>query len=138
MDPFVTGIIGIGVLLVLLFVGFPIGAAMALVGFVGFAILIGIEPAFGILKSVPYSTFADYNLSVIPLFILMGAFAFKAGLSRDIFDAIYKWVGHFRGGIAQATIIACACFAAISGSSLATAATLGAVALPEMRKYKYP
>ena len=101
MDPFVTGIIGIGVLLVLLFVGFPIGAAMALVGFVGFAILIGIEPAFGILKSVPYSTFADYNLGVIPLFILMGAFAFKAGLSRDIFDAIYKWVGHFRGGIAQ-------------------------------------
>ena len=137
MDPFVVGIIGIAVLLILLFTGFPIGAAMALVGFVGFAILIDLEAAFGILKSVPYSTFADYNLSVIPLFILMGAFAFKAGLSNDIFDAIYKWIGHFRGGIAQATIVACACFAAISGSSLATAATLGAVALPEMRKYKY-
>lgn len=137
MDPFVGGLIGIAVLITLLFIGLPIGAAMALVGFLGFAILIGLEPAFGILKSVPYSTFADYNLSVIPLFILMGAFAFKAGLSRDIFDAIYKWIGHFRGGIAQATIIACACFAAISGSSLATAATMGAVSLPEMKKHKY-
>jgi C4-dicarboxylate transporter, DctM subunit len=137
MDPFVTGIIGIAILIFLLFSGFPIGAGMALVGFVGFAYLIDLEAAYGLLKTVPYATFANYDLSVIPLFILMGAFAFKAGLSNDIFDAIYKWVGHFRGGIAQATIIACACFAAISGSSLATAATLGAVALPEMRKYKY-
>ncbi len=137
MDPFVAGVIGIGILIVLLFSGFPIGAAMALIGFAGFAFLIDLEAAYGLLKTVPYATFANYDLSVIPLFILMGAFAFKAGLSNDIFDAIYKWVGHFRGGIAQATIIACACFAAISGSSLATAATLGAVALPEMKKYKY-
>jgi C4-dicarboxylate transporter, DctM subunit len=137
MDPFIVGLIGIGVLIILLFSGFPIGAGMALVGFVGFAYLVGWQPALGILKTVPYSTFADYNLSVIPLFILMGTFAFKSGMSEDIFSAIYKWVGHFRGGVAQAAIIACACFAAISGSSLATAATLGAVALPEMRKYKY-
>lgn len=137
MDPFVVGLIGIGILIVLLFAGLPIGAAMTLVGVGGFALLTDFEAAYGILKTVPYSTFASYDLSVVPLFILMGAFAFKAGLSNDIFDAIYKWVGHFRGGIAQATIIACACFAAISGSSLATAATLGAVALPEMRKYKY-
>jgi len=137
MDPFVVGIVGIAILIVLLFSGLPIGVGMALVGFLGFAYLVGWEAALGILKTVPYSTFASYDLSVIPLFILMGAFAFKSGMSEDIFAAIYKWVGHFRGGVAHATIIACACFAAISGSSLATAATLGAVALPEMRKYKY-
>jgi C4-dicarboxylate transporter DctM subunit len=137
MDPFVVGLIGIAVLIALIFSGLPIGPGMALVGFVGFAYLTDLEPALGLLKTVPYSTFASHSLSVIPLFILMGAFAFRAGLSADIFDAIYKWVGNFRGGIAQATVIACACFAAISGSSLATAATLGAVALPEMRKFKY-
>jgi TRAP-type C4-dicarboxylate transport system permease large subunit len=67
----------------------------------------------------------------------MGAFAFNSGMSEDLFNAVYKWMGHFRGGVAMATIVACACFAAISGSSLATAATLGAIALPEMKKYKY-
>ena len=137
MDPLVVGLIGIAILMVLLFSGLSIGAAMALVGFVGFAVLVGFGPALGILKSVPYSTFAHYDLSVIPLFILMGSFAFAAGMSEDLFNAVYKWIGHWRGGIAQATIVACACFAAISGSSLATAATLGAVALPEMKKYKY-
>lgn len=137
MDPFVVGLFGIAILLVFLFSGLSIGAAMALVGFLGFAVLVGLGPAFGVLKSVPYSTFANYDLSVIPLFILMGSFAFAAGMSKDLFNAVYKWIGHFRGGVAQATIVACACFAAISGSSLATAATLGAVALPEMKKYKY-
>lgn len=137
MDPFVVGLIGIVILLILLFSGISIGIAMSLVGFVGFAVLVGFGPALGIVKTVPYSTFANYDLSVIPLFILMGSFAFAAGMSEDLFKAIYKWVGHFRGGVAQATIIACGCFAAISGSSLATAATLGAVALPEMRRYKY-
>ncbi len=137
MDPLVVGFIGIAILMVLLFSGLSIGAAMALVGFVGFAVLVGFGPALGILKSVPYSTFAHYDLSVIPLFILMGSFAFAAGMSEDLFNAVYKWIGHWRGGVAQATIVACACFAAISGSSLATAATLGAVALPEMKKYKY-
>lgn len=137
MDPFIVGLFGIAILLVFLFSGLSIGAAMALVGFLGFAVLVGLGPALGVLKSVPYSTFANYDLSVIPLFILMGSFAFAAGMSKDLFNAVYKWIGHFRGGVAQATIVACACFAAISGSSLATAATLGAVALPEMKKYKY-
>jgi tripartite ATP-independent transporter DctM subunit len=137
MDPFIVGLIGIAILLVLLFSGISIGVAMALVGFLGFAVIVGIGPALGILKSVTYSEFANYNLSVIPLFILMGSFAFAAGMSENLFNAVYKWIGHFRGGVAQATIVACACFAAISGSSLATAATLGAVALPEMKKYKY-
>jgi C4-dicarboxylate transporter, DctM subunit len=137
MDPFIVGLIGIAVLLVCLFSGLSIGVGMALVGFLGFAVLVGLGPALGILKSVPYSTFSNYDLSVIPLFILMGSFAFASGLSEDLFNAVYKWIGHFRGGVAQASIVACACFAAISGSSLATAATLGAVALPEMKKYKY-
>jgi len=137
MDPFIVGLIGVAILLVLLFSGLSIGVSMAIMGFLGFAVLVGIGPALGLLKSVPYSTFAHYDLSVIPLFILMGSFAFAAGMSEDLFNAVYKCIGHFRGGVAQATIVACACFAAISGSSLATAATLGAVALPEMKKYKY-
>jgi C4-dicarboxylate transporter DctM subunit len=137
MDPLIIGIIGIGILVILLFSGLPIGVGMSLVGFLGFAALVGIGPALGILKTVPYTTFANHSLSVIPLFVLMGSFALVAGMSEDLFRAVYKWLGYFRGGVAQATVVACACFAAISGSSLATAATLGAVALPEMKKYKY-
>ena len=116
MDPFIVGLIGVAVLLVCLFSGLSIGVGMALVGFVGFAVLVGVGPALGVLKSVPYSTFANYDLSVIPLFILMGSFAFASGLSENLFNAVYKWIGHFRGGVAQASIVACACFAAISGS----------------------
>lgn len=137
MEPLVIGTIGIVVLIVLLFSKMPIGVGMAIVGFVGFAAVVTFEPALGVLKTVPYTTFSEQGLSVIPLFLLMGAFAFHSGMSEDLFNAVYKWLGHFRGGVAMATIVACACFAAISGSSLATAATLGAIALPEMKKYKY-
>jgi tripartite ATP-independent transporter DctM subunit len=137
MDPFLIGVIGIVILIVLLFSKMPIGAGMAIVGFLGFAAVVGFEPALGVLRTVPYTTFSEQSLSVIPLFLLMGAFAFNSGMSEDLFNAVYKWLGHFRGGVAMATIVACACFAAISGSSLATAATLGAIALPEMKKYKY-
>ena len=137
MEPITVGIIGIVVLIFLLFAGLPIGVGMSLIGFLGFAYLAGMDAALGLLRTVPYTTFASNNLSVIPLFILMGSFAFAAGMSENLFSAVYKWLGHLKGGVAQATIAACACFAAISGSSLATAATLGAVALPEMRKYNY-
>ncbi len=137
MEPLLIGLIGIILLIALIFMGLPIGAGMALVGFIGFAVIAGFGPALGILKTVPYTTFADNNMSVIPLFVLMGSFALAAGMSEDLFRAVYKWIGHFRGGVAKATVVACACFAAISGSSLATAATLGAVALPEMRKFRY-
>lgn len=137
MDPFLIGVFGIVILIVLLFSKMPIGAGMAIVGFMGFAAVVGFEPALGVLRTVPYTTFSEHSLSVIPLFLLMGAFAFNSGMSEDLFNAVYKWMGHFRGGVAMATIVACACFAAISGSSLATAATLGAIALPEMKKYKY-
>ena len=137
MDPFLIGVIGIVILIILLFSRMPIGVGMAIVGFFGFAAVVGFEPALGVLRTVPYTTFSEHSLSVIPLFLLMGAFAFQSGMSEDLFNAVYKWLGHFRGGVAMATIVACACFAAISGSSLATAATLGAIALPEMKRYKY-
>ena len=137
MDPFAIGLIGIVLLIVLLFSKMPIGGGMAIVGFIGFGIVISFDASLGLLKTVPYTTFSEHSLSVIPLFLLMGAFAFHSGMSEDLFDVVYKWLGHFRGGVAMATIVACACFAAISGSSLATAATLGAIALPEMKKYKY-
>ncbi len=137
MSPIFIGIIGIFVLIFLIFARMHIGISMALVGFVGFAAIIGLEPALGVLRTVPFSTLSNQNLSVIPLFILMGAFAFTAGISEDLYRTVHKWLGHFRGGLAMATVAACACFAAISGSSLATAATLGKVAMPEMIKYKY-
>ncbi len=137
MSPVETGIVGIVILIILLFSGMHIGVGMGLIGFLGFAYLSGFNSALGVLKTVPYSTFSQFDLSVIPLFILMGAFAFNAGLSEDLYRAVYKWLGHLRGGLAMATVGACACFAAISGSSLATAATLGSVALPEMKKYNY-
>jgi tripartite ATP-independent transporter DctM subunit len=115
----------------------PIGFVMALVGFVGFAYLAGFKPALGLLRTVPYRTFADYGMSIIPLFILMGEFCFFAGLSKDLYDTVHNWLGHLRGGLSMATVGACAGFAAVSGSSLATAATMGKVALPEMKRYKY-
>ena len=137
MSPTVTGIVGIGVLLIVLFSRIPIGPGMALVGFAGFAYISGIGPALGLLRQVPFEFFSEYNLTVIPLFILMGAFALTAGLSEDLYRVAYKWLGHLKGGLAMATVGACAFFAAISGSSVATAATMATVALPEMRKYKY-
>ncbi len=137
MTPLTIGAIGIGVLFILLFSRMPIGLVMGLVGFVGFAYLVDLESALGILRIVPYTTFADYGLSVIPLFILMGEFCYFAGLSKDVYDTVHSWLGHMRGGLAMATVGACAGFAAVSGSSLATAATMSAVALPEMKRYKY-
>lgn len=110
---------------------------MALVGFLGFAYLNGLEPALGLIKQVPFEIFAQYNLTVVPLFILMGAFALTAGLSQDLYRMANNWLGHLRGGLAMATVGACGFFAAISGSSVATAATMATVALPEMRKYNY-
>ena len=133
MTPIEIGIAGIAVLLVLLLSRMHIGIAMGLVGFVGFAAVAGWDAALGVLSTVPYTTFASESMSVIPLFILMGAFAFAAGMSEDLYRAVHTIFGNLRGGLAMATVAACACFAAISGSSLATAATLGKVAMPDMR-----
>ena len=137
MGPSEAGFFGIIVLLILLLLRMQIGIAMGLVGFFGFAYVTGWGPAFGILRTVPYTTFASNDLSVIPLFVLMGAFAFAAGMSEDLYRSVRTLFGSLRGGLAIATVAACACFAAISGSSLATAATLAKVAMPEMKKYKY-
>lgn len=137
MTPLTAGFVGIGLLFVLLFLGMHIGIAMGLVGFAGFIYLRGFEAALGLLSTVPYTTFSFYTLSVVPLFILMGAFLFHSGLSKDLYETVYKWLGQLRGGLSMATVGACAGFAAVSGSSIATAATMGAVALPEMKRYKY-
>ncbi len=137
MEPIQVGLIGILALLILLLSRMHIGLAMGMVGFFGFAYIAGFEAAFGVLQTVPYTTFASDSLSVIPLFVLMGAFAFSSGMSEDLYAAVRTIFANLLGGLAMATVAACACFAAISGSSIATAATLGKVALPEMRKYKY-
>lgn len=137
MGPTEAGFLGVVCLLLLLLSRMQIGIAMGLVGFVGFGVVAGWEAALGVLRTVPYTTFASDSMSVIPLFILMGAFAFEAGMSEDLYRAVHTIFGSLRGGLAMATVAACACFAAISGSSLATAATLGRVAMPEMKKYNY-
>lgn len=137
MTPLTVGLIGTGVLFVALFSGMPIGIVMGLVAFAGFAFIKDIGGALGLLQVVPYGTFASYDFSVIPLFILMGEFAFRAGLSQDLYGAVQCWLGRLRGGLAMATIGGCAGFAAVCGSSVATAATMGTVALPEMQKRRY-
>lgn len=137
MSPEIAGIIGICLLLVLFLIKVPIAFAMALVGFAGFAFLSDPESAYNLLAQDFYETFSNYNLSVIPMFILMGSFAFASGISERLYTTTYTWVGALRGGLTMATVLACAGFAAISGSTAATAATMGKIALPEMRKYKY-
>jgi C4-dicarboxylate transporter DctM subunit len=137
MTPTVVGVLGVGAMLLLIFWGTPIGVAMGLVGFLGFALMSGVEPALSILGLSPYSAVATYTLTVLPLFILMGQFAAMSGLSRDLYDAANRWLGHWRGGLAMANVVACGGFAAVSGSSLATSATMAVVALPEMERHGY-
>jgi tripartite ATP-independent transporter DctM subunit len=137
VSPAEIGVLGLGVLLVLLFLGVPVGIGLAAVGFVGFAAVSGLEPALGVIRIVPYATFSNYGLIVIPLFILMGNFAFHSGLSADLFLTARAWFGRVRGGLAMAAIAASAAFAAISGSSVATAATMGKISLPEMKRHGY-
>lgn len=120
-----------------MFLGMRIAFAAALVGFAGLVILKGWAVAGGAVGFLPYRIVAHYPMSVIPLFIIMGYFAFYAGLTRDIFDTARKWVGHLPGGLAIATVFGCAGFAACSGSSTASAAVMGKIAIPEMRKYGY-
>ena len=126
------------VLLVLIFLRLPIGLAMLLMGLVGTWIVFGnVNPILSKLKNETFSTFSNYSLSIIPLFLLMGQFAGLGGMSQALFKAANSWMGHRRGGVAMAAIGACAGFGAICGSSLATAATMGQVALPELRRYGY-
>jgi len=131
------GIAGFGVLLLLLAVRIPIGVAMLTVGIIGYTSIAGEAALFSYLKTETYWRFTTESLSVVPLFLLMGQFAAKAGLSQALFAAAYTWLGHYRGGIAMAAVGGCAGFGAISGSSLATSATMGQVALPELRRFNY-
>ena len=137
MSPETIGLVGVFVMLLLLALRMPIGLAMLLVGGVGFAILNGPGPALMALGTYPYSYAAYYDLAVIPLFVLMGNLSALSGMGRDLFAAAYAWVGHWRGGLASATIVSCAGFAAVSGSSVASALTMGKVCLPEMKRYRY-
>ncbi len=137
MNPITIGILGILVLFLLLAMRMQIGFAMALVGFLGFVVLSSFDSAIGVLGIQPFNTTASYTLSVIPLFLLMGQFANHSGMGTELYEMLYKWIGFLPGGLAMATVGACACFAAISGSSLATAALFGTIALPEMQKLRY-
>jgi C4-dicarboxylate transporter DctM subunit len=137
MSPLIIGIIGIALLFLLFATGMPIAFVMTLIGWLGYIYLGSVDGGLHILGISFYAGGTSYTLSVIPLFVLMGQFASHAGLSREIYDAVQRWIGHKRGGLAMATVGACAGFAAISGSSVATAATMGTVALPEMKKYGY-
>ncbi|WP_425044972.1 TRAP transporter large permease [Primorskyibacter sp. S87] len=132
------GIASFPALMVLIFLRVPIGLAMFLTGLVGLVIVTdGTQVAFGRLKSETYSTFSSYSLTIVPMFLLMGHFATLGGMSSALFKAAEGFLGHRRGGVAMAAIGACAGFGAICGSSLATAATMGRVALPELKEYGY-
>ena len=132
-----NGILGVAALLILLTLGVPIGVAMGVVGMTGLILMLGFEPAMIKSGVVLFETVSRYELGVLPLFLFMAHICFAAGASRDFFDAAARMIGHRRGGLALASIAGCAGFGAVSGSSLATAATIGLIGLPEMRKRGY-
>ncbi|MGH6760746.1 MAG: TRAP transporter large permease [Phyllobacterium sp.] len=138
MSDTAIGIWGIAALFLCLGLRVPVGLSLLAVGFGGIWIMEGYRPAAATMSSEAFSTISSYSLTVIPLFILMGNMAGAAGYSQRLYHAAHAWVGRLRGGLASATIMGCAAFAAVSGSSVATAVTIGKVALPEMKRYKYP
>jgi tripartite ATP-independent transporter DctM subunit len=137
MSSEIVGAVGLVVLLLCLATGIPIGLAAALIGFLGIWNLVGLMPALGALGLVPYSKAASYAFTVLPLFILMGYFAFNAGLATKAFETGKRWMGHLPGGLAMATITACAAFGACCGMSVATSAIMGRLVIPEMEKLHY-
>ena len=132
-----VAIAGFAVVLTLIFLRLPIGIAMALVGSIGFALLTNTSASWSMIAQTTYSTGLDYTFSTLPLFILMGNFVNRAGFSDELYAASHAFLGHRRGGLATATIFACGGLAAVSGSSLATAATMAKVAMPPMRRFGY-
>lgn len=133
-----VGVTGIIVLLVMLFVlGTPVAFALGIVGFLGFSYVVSWTAGLNMVATVWWDTFSRYGLTVIPLFILMGQVVFYSGINARLYRAAYYWIGHVRGGIAMATVMACSAFSAICGSNAATAATMSTVALPEMKQYGY-
>ena len=130
-------LIGFAFVFALALLRVPLAFAMGLVGFIGLGLLRGWTPTMTNAAQVVYDTGFAYTLSVVPLFILMGNFVAKAGLAHELFRAAYVFIGHLRGGLAHATVLACAGFGAICGSSIATAATMSKVAYPPMKKLGY-
>ena len=132
-----VGIIGIIILVIFLFSKMPVGFAMGFLGLVGFSYVVNLNAGLNLLARDVWDVFSSYGLTVIPLFVFMGQIAFHAGISRRLYDTAYILLGHRRGGLAMATVGACAGFSAISGSTNATAATMATVTLPEMKRYGY-
>ena len=136
-DPFLVGLLGLGLMLILVLIGVRVVFAAAIVGLLGLVELLGWGPAAGIVGTIPHSKSSVYALSVLPMFIFIGFLAFHAGMTQQLFDAARKWLGWLPGGLAVATVFATAGFAAVSGASTATAAVFSRVAIPEMLKYGY-
>ena len=137
MDPITLGALGLGAMFILIALHVPIGVAMGITGVTSVAFIIGWEPALTLLGTEPSAAIENEGLAVVALFLLMGAFATEAGVSADMYRLAYAMIGHFRGGLAMATIGGCAGFGAICGSSIATTATMAKIALPEMRDRNY-
>lgn len=137
MSPTMAGILGFVLMLVAMAVGMPIAVAFALLGGLGILYLGGTGALLGALGTVPYTWASFYILLTIPMFMLMGYLAGESGISHGLYNSAYKWLGRLPGGLAEATMAACTAFAACTGSSVASAATMGSVALPEMRRYGY-
>jgi C4-dicarboxylate transporter DctM subunit len=138
MEGPIVGVYGIAIMFAVLFLfKIPAGFTMALVGFLGFAYVTSFKAAFGMVGADMWGIFSNYGLTVIPMFILVGEFVHHGGYNNGLYQATYRWFGHYKGGLAITTIMACAAFSAISGSNTATAATMSQVAIPEMKKYKY-
>jgi C4-dicarboxylate transporter DctM subunit len=138
MSPDAVALIGFVILFILMLLRVPVGMAMGLVGVTGYSYLVGPGPALKLIGQTSMRTVTDYTFGVIPMFMLMGAFVSVSGVSKELFRAANSFVGHLRGGLGVATVVACGGFAAICGSSVATAATFAGVAYPEMRRYGYP
>ena len=136
MDGTTIAILGFAALFFLLFIRMPVGTSMMLVGAVGIY-MIRPQASLPVVAGEIFGEASNYPLTILPLFILMGNLAGVSGMSRDLYDAAHSWIGHLRGGLASATIVGCAGFSALSGSSLAAALTMGRVSLPEMQRFKY-
>lgn len=137
MSNLAIALIGVAILLILLIMGMNIGICMMAVGFFGYWYVRNLDAALTLFKNIPFTQATTYSFSVIPLFVLMGNLCYYSGMSSDLYDCAHKWLGGMKGGLAAATVAACACFSAICGSTAATAATMGVVALPEMREHGY-
>ena len=138
MDGPIIGVYGIIIMFAILFLlKIPAAFTMAIVGFLGVAYVTSMKAALGMIGTDLWNIFSSYGLTVIPMFILVGEFAHYGGYNNSLYSATYKWFGHYKGGLAITTIMACAIFSAISGSNTATAATMSTIAIPEMKKYKY-